>query len=144
MRLHTATLVMTLAATAALAHSGVKNAAVKARMDLMGEVKAATATLGDMSKGAKPFDAAKAEAARAALERHATRIPALFKAPESDPKTEARPEIWTDWDGFVAIADRMETVASAMDTGSLKTLRAGMGRLAKTCKSCHEAFRIKK
>ena len=53
--------VILLTATAALAHQGVKNKAVMARMNAMSEIAKNTKTLGEMAKGATTFDA---EAAR--------------------------------------------------------------------------------
>ena len=50
---------MFLAATsAALAHTGVKNAQVMARMEAMEQIAAATKTLSEMAKRQIPFDAA--------------------------------------------------------------------------------------
>lgn len=133
-----------LIAGIAFAHSGVTNPAVKARMDLMKEVQDATAVLGKMARQDLPFDTAKAEAARLKLVETATEIPRAFAAPETDPNSEARPAIWRDWDTFQSSAERMQTVAQTLDTGSLDALRAGMGKIGKSCKSCHEAFRIEK
>lgn len=128
----------------ALAHSGVKSAAVKARMALMGQIKEATGTLGGMAKGAIAHDAAKAAAARAALIEHAGAIGPAFRAQESDPKSEARPEIWSDWDGFTTRAAAMEAAARALDTGSLAGIRDGMAGLGASCGGCHKAYRIEK
>ena len=131
-------------AGAALAHSGVKNAAVKARMALMGEIKDATAVVGGMTKGEVAFDAARAAAARAALMSHAGQIAPAFEARESDPKSEARPGIWSDWADFAAKADVMAAAAAALDTGSLVGLQASMGDLAASCGGCHKLYRIEK
>lgn len=131
-------------AGAALAQSGVKNAAVKARMALMGEIKDATAVIGGMVKGEIAFDAGKAAAARTALMRHAQQIAPVFEARETDPKSESRSEIWSDWAGFVGKADALAVAAGALDTGSAAGLAAGMGALGKSCGGCHKLFRIDK
>ena len=128
----------------ALAHSGVKNEAVKTRMALMGEIKEATAVLGDMAAGKRAFDAARAAAARARLIESAGRIGAAFKAPARDPKSESRPEIWSDWPMFRAKAKATRVAAEAMAIGSIGGIRAGMGALGKSCGDCHKLFRIKK
>lgn len=131
-------------AGAAFAHEGVKDPQVKARMDLMGEVKEATAVLGAMAKGARPHDAAAADAARQALAGAAAQIGPAFAAPATDPKSEALPAIWEDWDTFTASAVQMQRAAEAMDASTLEGLRAGMGPLAGSCRSCHEDFRAAK
>ena len=131
-------------ATAVFAHSGVKNPAVKARMDLMGEIKEATGVLGNMAKGTLGFDAAQAAAAQAALLDAAERIDAAFEAPESDPKSEALPVIWTDWAGFQVETAGMIRAVAALDPGSLTGVRAGIGPIGQSCGRCHEGYRIKK
>lgn len=128
-----------------LGHSGVKNAAVKARMDGMGAIADQTKILGGMAKGALPFDPAKAQAAARAITAEAGRIPALFEAAESDPKSEALPVIWENWDDFQAKADGLARAAEAMDgVGTLEALRAAMPGLGQSCKACHRDYRIAK
>lgn len=138
------TLILCLVAGIAFAHSGVTNPAVKARMELMSEVQDATAVLGKMARKAMPFEAARAEAARLKLVETAAAIPLAFEAPEHDPKSEARPAIWRKWEQFQQSAEFMQTAAQGLDTRSLDTMRAGMAKLGRSCKSCHEAFRIEK
>jgi cytochrome c556 len=140
----TLALVIALCAGAALAHSGVANPAVKARMDLMGQIKEATAGLGKMAQGAVAFDAVAAAKLAQALANHAAEIPAAFEAEETDPTSEARPEIWSDWAGFVADAETLGSAARAMQTASREDVQFGMRAVAKACSSCHENFRIDK
>lgn len=134
----------TALAGAGLAHEGVKNEAVKARMMLMDGVKTATGALGGMAKGDVAFDAAKAGAARQALIDHAAAIPAAFKAPEMDPKSTALPAIWENWADFEAKARSMGAAAQELDTSELEWLQAGMGALGGSCAACHKAYRVKK
>lgn len=129
--------------TAAFAHDGVKNEAVKARMALMGQIKDAMGVIGGMAKGSVPFDADKAEAARAALEEAAEQIPAAFEANETDPKSEALPAIWESWSSFTSNSEDMSMAAGVMDVTSLDTLRAGIGNVGASCKGCHKDFRKK-
>ena len=101
----------------ALAHAGVENPAVKARMDAMSDIGAGTKVLGNMARGRVAFDAAEAEA-EAALARIATRAaetPALFEAQEDDPKSEALPAIWADFADFSAIAGDLRRAAEGGD-----------------------------
>ena len=136
-----ATLVL---ATAALAHTGVKDPVVKGRMALMGQIKDATGVLGAMAKGSAPFDASRAATAARRLATHAQVIPAAFAAPATDPKTEALPAIWERWDDYLAKSKALETAAAAMDTDSLDGLRAGMGAVGRACAACHEDYRANK
>ena len=136
-------LALMVGAFGALAHEGVKNPAVMARMDAMSAVGAATKVLGQMAKGEVAFDAAKAEAALVTLSEKAAAVPVLFEANENDPKSEARPEIWFDFATFMAEAQAMEAAAkSAM--GQMKSqadVGPALARIGVTCKNCHKAFR---
>ena len=65
-----------------------------------------------------------------------------FEKPSSDPATEAKPEIWTNWDDFVAKAKGLNTAATALDATTLEGVQAGMGAIADACKACHTANRL--
>lgn len=135
---------LSLVATVAFAHGGVTDPTVKARMSLMGEVKEAMGVIGGMAKGNKPFDATLAATAKEDLVRAAQQIPAAFEVPASDPKSEALPEIWSDWDGFAAKAVAMEAAVAAVDTSSLEGLRGGLAGVGKSCGGCHKTYRMEK
>ena len=128
-------------ASMALAHNGVQNPAVMARMQGMEQIGAASKVLGNMARGRVAFDAEAAAAAKAALAQHAAEIPALFEAQEDDPKSEALPAIWSDFADFTAKADALRDAAEAMDVTSAKTIAAGMGAVGGSCRSCHKAYR---
>jgi cytochrome c556 len=115
----------------------------KARSDLMRVVGKNTGILGDMAGGKAAYDAAAAEAAKAALVEAAGQIETAFKDQGgADPASEAKPEIWTNWEGFLADAKALGDAAGAMDVSSAETIGAGMGALGGTCKDCHTDFRI--
>ena len=84
-------------ATGALAHQGVKNAAVKARMDAMSAIGKDMKVLGGMAKGEAPFDEKVAQMAVSSIADHAAKTFELFEANETDPKSEAKPAIWGDF-----------------------------------------------
>lgn len=128
-------------ASMALAHNGVKNPAVMARMQGMEQIGAASKVLGNMARGRVAFDAEAAALAKAALAQHAAEIPALFEAQEDDPKSEALPAIWSDFADFTAKAEALRDAAEAMDITSAETIAAGMGAVGGACRSCHKAYR---
>ena len=84
-----------------------------------------------------------AEAAKAALIAAAADIPVKFKDPATDPKSTAKPEIWTNWDEFAEYAGKLDAVATAMDASALEGVRAGIDSTGKSCGDCHTEFRIK-
>ncbi|MCH2250555.1 MAG: cytochrome c [Cognatishimia sp.] len=128
-------------ASMALAHNGVQNPAVMARMQGMEQIGAASKVLGNMARGRVAFDAGTAASAKAALAQHAAEIPALFEAQEDDPKSEALPAIWSDFADFTAKADALRDAAETMDVTSAETIAAGMGEVGGSCRSCHKAYR---
>ena len=131
------------AATLAIAHTGVEDADVMARMEGMKAMGDATKTLGQMAKGEAPFDTEAARAAAARIAEEAARAPDLFESAATDPQSEALPAIWDNWGDFTDKAQSLEAVASrlASDIDSLDTLRAGMGDLGQACKACHSEYR---
>ena len=135
-----------LAASVVYAHDGVKNPAVMARMEGMSAIADSMKVLGGMAKGAVSFDATAANEAAGVIAVEAARIPVLFQVEETDPKSEAKPEIWTNFNDFSDRADSLEEVASEL-SGSIETaedLGGAMKALGETCQSCHSTYRIKK
>jgi len=132
-----------LVAATAFAHSGVKNPAVMKRMQGMSAISDATKVLGEMAKGNTAFDMSRAEAALAVLSDEAAAIPALFKAPEDDPKSESLPAIWENFPDFTAKAEALGNAARAGrgNVATLADLRARMNDIGQSCKSCHRAYR---
>ena len=130
-------------ATAALAHQGVQNPAVKARMDGMSAIAENLKTLGMMARGATEFDAEAARAAAAAIATRAADVPGLFEANETDPMSEAKPAIWTNFEDFSAKASELENVAVGLSTSitTPEDLGPAMGSLGASCKSCHSIYR---
>lgn len=131
-----------MASTAVFAEGEAQDPTVKARMELMEGIGAAAKTLGGMAGDKAPFDAAAAEAAKAAMIAAAAEIPAKFEPQASDPASEAKPEIWTSWDDFAAKGAALKTAAEAMDATTLEGVKAGMGAIGGTCKACHSAYRM--
>ncbi|MEM9249056.1 MAG: cytochrome c [Pseudomonadota bacterium] len=136
--------VVTICATAALAHVGVKNGAVMERMHNMKDSAQALSVLGKMDKGQHVFDADKAAEAKRTLESLSARVPALFEALETDPLMEARPVLWDEWEAFVARSAAMDKAIAALDVSSKDALRPGLRSVARACSACHEDYRAKK
>lgn len=134
----------TLLAGAALAHGGVKDPQVKARMDLMVTVKDNMAVLGGMAKGKLAFDATQAAAAQKALVEAANAIPAAFEAPATDPKSESLPAIWENWPDFTTKAADMGRAVASVDVTSLAGVQSGIPTIGKTCGACHQSYRMDK
>jgi cytochrome c556 len=134
-----------LTAGAAYAEGDRTDPNAKARSDLMRIVGKNTGILGDMAGGKAAYDAAAAEGAKAAIIEAAGMIEATFKDQgAADPASEAKPEIWANWDEFLTDAKALGDAAGAMDVASAETIGAGMGALGGACKDCHTEFRVMK
>jgi cytochrome c556 len=99
--------------------------------------------LGGMAQGETPFDAAvvkeQAEAMAARYEAEKAMFP-----PGSDkgpPETYAKPEIWTDPEGFAALMNEAieASLALAAVTDQAK-LGEALGAVGTVCKNCHEKY----
>jgi cytochrome c556 len=134
-----------LAAGAAYAEEEPTDPSAIARAELMKMVGMNTGILGGMASGKEAFDAAKAEGAKAALIEAAGKIEATFMDQgAADPVSEAKPEIWANWDDFLVKAKALGDAAGAVDVASAETIGAGMGAIGGACKDCHTSYRIMK
>ena len=97
--------------------------------------------LADLAGGKVAFDADAASQAKEALVVDSGKIAEAFKDPATDPVSEAKPEIWTSWDDFVAKAGALNAAAMAIDVSSAETIGAGMGAIGGACKDCHTSYR---
>ena len=115
----------------------------KMRQDLMDANGAAMKVLGGMASGDVAFDATAAAAAMKTLVDGAANIPVAFKNQgNADPKSAAKPEIWTNWDAFVVKAGDLGKAAAVLDASSLDGVKAGIGAIGGACKACHTDFKV--
>lgn len=131
------------AGSAALAHGGVTNKDVMARMMVMSTLAEQVKVIGTMAKGQSRFDADIANAALIEIAAQSAQITSMFEAQADDPKSEALPAIWEKWDTFAARAMASEQVAEQL-AGTVQTaddLGPTLRQLGATCKACHSEFR---
>lgn len=135
--------ILAVTAASALAHSGVQDPAVLARMDAMKSIGDSMKVIGNMAKGQTSFDADSAQQAAAEIARHAARTTDLFEARAQDPKSEAKPSIWDQFDDFSAKASDLEIAAETAraDLSSADGLVPAVQRLGAACKACHDLYR---
>jgi len=117
---------------------------VKERMDLMETQKDAMKVIGAMAKGTVPFDATEAAGAAREIEATAKKIPDLFPEGTDGPPSEAKPDIWTDWERFVGDAEALTSAAKdlvAALEGEAPYWKAKFKGVIDACKTCHKTFR---
>ena len=136
-------LLLAPATSYALAHEGATGV-VKERMDLMKGQAKQMKLIGDMAKGKKKFDAAKAAAAAHDLGATTKNIPDLFPEGSNKHPSEALDAVWKEWDRFKGDAHDAEAAANALETAlqaSGQDWKAAFKKMTDACKACHESFR---
>lgn len=133
-----------LVAGVAFAGPGV----IETRQELMEDTRDAAKVIGGMLKQEKPFDAEAAMAALKVWKKTSTEAGDLFpEGSESGHDTEARDTIWSDRAGFdekLANFGTKVDAAIAAEPASLEALNAAAGPVFKSCKACHEGYRVEK
>jgi cytochrome c556 len=80
-----------------------------------------------------------------AMQITSTVIEDAFKKEITEGKTDAKPEIWQDWDKFVAAAKAMGEesgkLAEGARTGDMDAIGAQVKALGKSCGDCHKPFK---
>ena len=131
----------------AFAHSGAQGV-VKQRMDGMSDIAKNMKIIGTMMRSETLDEKALSQAALM-IQKHAGEIPELFPDGSTENPSEALSVIWSNWDEFIAIANKLERdskklaeiAINATDTGKIEVQ---FQLVAKSCSRCHEKFRLKK
>jgi cytochrome c556 len=132
-------------ATLALAHEGATGV-VKDRMDLMKQQQKDMKLIGEMAKGKRPFDAARAADAARDISLTAKKIHELFPEGSDGHPSDALPSIWKEWDRFTSNAEDLGSAADSLAIsldGTNREWKAAFQKVTDACKSCHEDFRAK-
>jgi len=121
--------------------------AIKDRQAILKGFGQATKPIGDMLKGAAPFDASVVKANLLKVSEGAKKLPTLFPDDsKTGEDTEALPKIWEEKDKFTAIYDKLsaDTAAAAAAITDEASLKAQMPKVFGDCKTCHDTYRAKK
>lgn len=141
-----ALLSLPLAATTAMA-DGHGAQAMKERQSVMKGFGKNISVLGDMAKGAKPYDAAAATAAATALAELANGDTSAFWVAGTDTSVKgsrALPALFNNLDDVKKIEGDLATASTAMIAAAgngLDALRAGLGPVGAACGACHKPYR---
>lgn len=118
------------------------------RQALMEDTRDALRPLIGMTREKVDFDAATVSASLAVFATTAEQAPSLFpEGSETGGDTEAKATIWSDRAGFdQAFVDFGEAVAAAQaaDIQSLEQLQPQLQGVLKTCRDCHDGYRVEK
>ena len=113
------------------------------RHELMESVRDAAKPIGAMFRGEAEYDQATVMKSLATFEAVGSKFGELF--PAGSQGGEAAPAIWEDRDGFdEELSKWRAATATAIEAnpGSLDEARASVGPIFKSCKGCHDSYRI--
>ena len=126
---------------AALGHKGAMGT-VKERMDKFEASEKATKRIKQaLSQGNTSVVMAEAEF----LVSWAREMESYFPENSNQPPSEAKNEIWLQWDDFVGAIQTFDNASGALlDTAATedpRTIGVAFKEMARSCKSCHQQFR---
>ncbi|GGA06644.1 c-type cytochrome [Neptunicoccus cionae] len=159
-------ILLALLATTVPAHAHDKaTGVVKQRMDGMGMLAGSMKAIAKQVKSPSPDPDAIAVAAQALRDHAGAAMLEGFPEGSIEAPSEARPEIWQDWERFSKLADRLtlqgeglvlaaanppsgETPATKtphdLETYAALPVDELFMLTAKTCSACHQDYRLKK
>lgn len=148
MKTWTTALAVLLAATAipAAAQFAKPEDAIKYRQNALFVMQQNFARVAGMAQGKIPFDA-KVAADSAANAEFVSRLPwaGFGDGTDKGGNTKAKAEIWKDKAKFMEYAEKtqqeMTKLSAAAKTGNQDAIKAAVGAVGGTCKTCHDAFR---
>jgi len=106
---------VSLSSGVVMAHGGASGIVME-RMDLMKEMKTSMKSMSAMFSGKAEYDEAVVKEAARAIERNSGEaMTKLFPEGSLHGPTEAKPEIWQEWDRFAALADQLKRYGAALE-----------------------------
>ena len=133
-----------LVCTSVTAQAQDNDAFIQYRQKIMTSNGANMGAIGDILKNKLPYQNHIAVHAQE-IQRMSTVIPDAFKKEAAAGKTDAKPEIWKEWDKFAAAADDLGREAAHLATvaqgGNMEAIGAQVKKLSETCGNCHKPYR---
>lgn len=121
---------------------------IQQRHELMEDTRDALKPMVKMVRGEMDFDAVLVEQGLKTMQHTANTAGGLFPpGSETGGDTEAKSTIWTDRAGFeqalddYAVAVEAAIAAAPQSAGELQVV---LGGITKTCKGCHDGYRVEK
>lgn len=138
----------TSAVIAAAAMAAAPADIIQTRQQGLKDMGAATKMIRDELKGTP--DVEKIKVSSATIQKTADAMATWFpkgSGSEAGVKTAAKPEIWTDPDGFAAarqaLVEQSAKLSDAAKSGDAEAIGASFKGIGKSCGGCHEKFRVK-
>src|SRR5262252_3459311 len=130
--------------TLAVAQAQDNDAFIQYRQKVMTSNGANMGAIGDILKNKLPYQSHITVHAQE-IQRMSTLIPEAFKKDIAAGKTDAKPEIWKEWDKFTEAANSMGMEAAELvkvaQGGSMEAISAQVKKLSDSCGNCHKPYR---
>jgi cytochrome c556 len=114
------------------------------RQKVMESMGASMGAIGDILKHKLPF-AGHIGVHASDISRMSAAIALAFEREITEGRTDAKPEVWQDWDKFVTAAETLQEegakLADIASTGDMAAIGAQVKNLGKACGDCHKPFR---
>jgi cytochrome c556 len=133
-------------AVPAMAQFAKQDDAIKYRQSALFVMQQNFGRVTAMAAGKAPFDA-KLAAESASVAAYMSKLPwAAFVDGSDKGNTKAKPDIWAEKAKFIEYSEKMQAEMSKLDaaakTGNLDSIKAAVGAVGGSCKTCHDAFRM--
>ena len=117
--------IASLSAGLAFAHGGATGV-VKERMDGMAAMQEAVKSITPIMRGQTEYDADAVGSFAAAVEMHSGEaMTSLFPEGTGGKPSEAKDDVWSDWEGFEKLAMQLETLGRALGEAADNGLASG-------------------
>jgi len=130
--------------TSAMVQAQDNDAFIQYRQKVMTSNSANMGAIGDILKNKLPYQN-HIQVHAQEIQRMSTVIAEAFKKEVTAGKTDAKPEIWKEWDKFAAAADAMGREAAQLATvaqgGNMEAIGAQVKKLSDACGTCHKPYR---
>lgn len=138
-------LLIGILSVSAFAHEGATGV-VKDRMDAMSAMADANKSLVAMSRGRTDFDLAMVQQSAQIIAEHSGEsLLELFPEDSLSDVSEAKAEIWEQWESFSDYAMNMESSALSLSAiTSEDEFSAAYREMSRNCGGCHKKFRAKR
>lgn len=134
-----------VAALPAAAQFAKPEEAIKYRQGSMALLGAHFSRIGAMANGRTPFDA-KTAAENAEVVAFMSKLAFTGFVPGSEKGSKSKPEVWSEADDFRSGASKMQEEAARLNaaakSGNLAQIKSAFGEAARSCKSCHDSFKV--
>ena len=122
------------------AHSNVKDLNVLNRMRLMSSMAEHAKVLSQMMQK-KSFNAEKASETLNKIFRLSENTRSVFMVNAIDPKSEAKPIIWKEFDNFIKLSNKLSDSTKSLSISTYEDLRPAIIKIGADCKACHKKYR---